>query len=152
MGRTSVLTTMVRMVNIFFGTWAARLYLFAVLAAAGGTAASGPSYAIILLIALTSPVSIIFAPIFLLGDGWMTTPMLVLSVLAGYLLNLVLINWIVAAPMTAAARSRAQHGGPAVGRPHHRGPGGSGPRQVPAGGAQPSAGWQRQARVPAGVR
>ncbi|WP_225254387.1 SCO4225 family membrane protein [Jidongwangia harbinensis] len=143
---------MVRMVNIFFGTWAARLYLLAVLAAAGGTAASGPSYAIILLIALTSPVSIIFAPIFLLGDGWMTTPMLVLSVLAGYLLNLVLINWIVAAPRPIAARSRARDAGPHAGVPHHRGPGGSGPRHAPAGGAQPSARWQRQARVPAGVR
>jgi hypothetical protein len=155
MGQASAVTTMVGMVNIFVGTWAARLYLIAVLAAAGGTAASGASYPIIVLIALTSPVSIIFAPIFLLGDGWLTTPMLVLSVLAGYLLNLVLINWIVAAPKSIAARSRMRQGGPDAHIAHHRGHGGSGPHRVPvapAGDAHPAGGRHGQGRVPAGVR
>jgi hypothetical protein len=155
MGRPSIVTTMVGMVNIFLGTWVARLYLLAVLAAAGGTAASGPSYAIVLLIALTSPVSIIFAPIFLLGDGWLTTPMLVLSVLAGYLLNVVLINWIVAAPKSIAARNRMRQPVRNARLPHPPRHGGPDPRRfpvAPAGRARPTARWQRQGRVPAGVR
>lgn len=131
------------MANLFIGTWAARSYLIAVLGTALTALASGSAYALALLIALTSPVSIIFAPVFLLGDGWQAAPMMVLSVLAGYLLNVVLINWLVAA-------------GSRVGRPS-RPPqpvrhGGSDPRRVPAGRPYPVAGWQHHGRVPAGVR
>jgi hypothetical protein len=88
--------------NFFFGNWFTRLYLAAVGAAAAylvvANVLSGPdepSFAAVYLIGLTAPVSIIFAPIFLLGTGWMTLPMLVLSVLAGTLLNVLLINTIV---------------------------------------------------------
>ena len=84
--------------NFFFGNWFTALYVAAVGAAAAATVltgAGGPSSACIYLIGLTAPVSVIFAPIFLLGTGWMTVPMLVLSVLAGTLLNVLLINTIV---------------------------------------------------------
>jgi hypothetical protein len=40
-------------------------------------------------------VSVIFAPIFLLGQGWMTVPMMIANVTAGCLLNTLLINTIV---------------------------------------------------------
>ncbi len=89
---------MVGMATLLLGTWVTRTYLAAVVAAAACTIAApvtGPSVAGIFLIGLTAPVSVIFAPFFLLGEGWMTTPMLVGSVLAGYLLNTVLINMIV---------------------------------------------------------
>ena len=91
-----------RMTTFFFGTWTTRCYLFTVAAAAvimlGGNLAAGshePSTASIYLIGLTAPVSVIFAPIFLLGDGWQTIPMFWLSVTAGTLLNTLLINTIV---------------------------------------------------------
>ena len=91
-----------RMTKFFFGTWTTSIYLFAVAVAAvimiGGNLATGdhePSTAAIYLIGLTAPVSVIFAPIFLLGDGWQTVPMLWLSVAAGVLLNTLLINTIV---------------------------------------------------------
>ena len=87
------------MTTFFLGNWVTRGYSAAVVAAAAFMIAAnpitGPSVASVLLIALTAPVSIIFAPFFLLGEGWMTTPMLLGSVLAGYLLNTVLINMIV---------------------------------------------------------
>ena len=87
------------MTTFFLGNWITRGYTAAVVAAIAFMIAAnpitGPSVAAVLLIGLTAPVSIIFAPFFLLGDGWMTTPMLVGSVLAGYLLNTVLINMIV---------------------------------------------------------
>ena len=79
--------------NVFVGSWITRLYTVAVCASAIGALAA-PGSAGVLLIALTSPVSIIFAPIYLLGDGWLTTPMLITSVLAGYLLNIAIINLI----------------------------------------------------------
>lgn len=98
------------MTNFFLGSWVTRLYLLAVVTAAcfmfAANAVIGTSYASVALIALTSPVSIIFAPIFLLGDGWMTTPMLMLSVLAGYLLNTVLIN-VIAGEMGRLRHHRA---------------------------------------------
>jgi hypothetical protein len=78
---------MVGMATFFFGTWINRLYLAAVAAAA----VSGSQ---VLLTGLTSPVSIIFAPVFLLGEGWLTTPMYAGSVLAGCLLNTVVLNLI----------------------------------------------------------
>ena len=84
--------------KIFFGNWFTGLYLAAVGAAAAATVLTGvgrPTNACVYLIGLTAPVSVIFAPIFLLGTGWMTVPMLVLSVLAGTLLNVLLINTIV---------------------------------------------------------
>jgi hypothetical protein len=37
---------------------------------------------------------VIFAPVFLLGDGWLTIAMLWLSVAAGVLLNTLVINTI----------------------------------------------------------
>jgi hypothetical protein len=90
---------MVGMTKFFLGNWATRAYFLAVVAAATflvvANAAIGPSFAGIFLIALTSPVSVIFAPIFLLGQGWMTVPMMIASVTAGYLLNTLLINTIV---------------------------------------------------------
>ena len=82
---------MVGMTSFFLGNWCTRLYSIAVVAALAFMIVANPIY----LIGLTAPVSIIFAPFFLLGDGWMTTPMLLGSVLAGYLLNTVLINMIV---------------------------------------------------------
>jgi hypothetical protein len=82
--------------TFFLGNWVTRTYLVAVLAMSAGNFLVGPP-ACIVLIALTSPVSVIFAPIFLLGDGWLTIPMLWLSVLAGLLLNTLLINTIVGA-------------------------------------------------------
>jgi len=87
---------MVGMRNFFFGNWVTRTYLLAVLTMSAATVLVGLP-ACIVLIALTSPVSVIFAPIFLLGEGWMTIPMLWLSVLAGLLLNTLLINTIVGA-------------------------------------------------------
>jgi hypothetical protein len=91
-----------RMTSFFFGTWTTRIYIFAVAVAAvillGGNLATGdhdPSAAAIYLIGLTAPVSIIFAPFFLLGDGWLAVAMLWLSVAAGVLLNTLLINTIV---------------------------------------------------------
>jgi hypothetical protein len=90
---------MVGMATFFLGNWITRTYLAAVVAAAAFMIAAnpftGPSVAGVFLIGLTAPVSVLFAPFFLLGDGWMTTPMLIGSVLAGYLLNTVLINMIV---------------------------------------------------------
>jgi hypothetical protein len=80
--------------NFFVGNWVTRLYSGSVLVAAALMIAAGPGLADIFLIALTSPVSIIFAPVYLLGEGWLTGPMMVGSVLAGYLLNTVLINMI----------------------------------------------------------
>jgi len=98
---------MVAMTKFFCGNWATRTYLLAVVVMSAGTVlVSRP--ACIVLIALTSPVAVIVAPISLLGDGWLTIPMLWLSVLAGFLLNTVLINMIV-----GAAESRAtRHGCP----------------------------------------
>ena len=87
---------MVGMRNFFFGNCVTRTYLLAVLTMSAATVLVGLP-ACIVLIALTSPVSVIFAPIFLLGEGWMTIPMLWLSVLAGLLLNTLLINTIVGA-------------------------------------------------------
>ena len=87
------------MANFFFGNWITRIYLTAVGSAAlfalAAGSGSGPSFAVIWLIALTAPVSVIFAPVFLLGEGWLTTPMMFGSVLAGLLLNTLLINVIV---------------------------------------------------------
>lgn len=90
-----------RMTNFFLGNWATRGYLFAVAVTAaillGGNLATGsqePSAAAVYLIGLTAPVSIIFAPVFLLGDGWLSIAMLWLSVAAGVLLNTLLINTI----------------------------------------------------------
>ncbi|WP_148307830.1 SCO4225 family membrane protein [Actinoplanes friuliensis] len=90
------------MTKFFFGNWTTRIYLFAVAVAAviliGGNLATGdhePSFAGIYLIGLTAPVSVIFAPYFLLGEGWLAVAMLWLSVLAGLLLNTLLINTIV---------------------------------------------------------
>ena len=87
------------MTTFFLGTWVTRAYTAAVVAAVAFMIAAnpvtGPSVAAVLLIGLTAPVSVIFAPFFLLGDGWLATPMLIGSVLAGYLLNTVLINMIV---------------------------------------------------------
>ncbi|MEU7903737.1 SCO4225 family membrane protein [Actinoplanes sp. NPDC049118] len=89
------------MTQFFFGNWATRGYLFAVAVAAavliGGNLATGnhePTTAAIYLIGLTAPVSVIFAPFFLLGDGWLAVAMLWLSVAAGALLNTLLINTI----------------------------------------------------------
>lgn len=87
-----------RMTTFFFGTWTTRAYVCTVAATAAVTLAGGthePSAAAIFLIGLTAPVSVIFAPFFLLGDGWQTVPMLWLSVAAGLLLNTLLINTIV---------------------------------------------------------
>jgi hypothetical protein len=80
--------------NVFVGSWITRLYTGAVGAAALGLLVA-PKVAGVLLIGLTSPVSIIFAPIFLLGEGWLTVPMMIISVVAGYLLNIAVINLIV---------------------------------------------------------
>jgi hypothetical protein len=96
---------MVGMTNFFAGNWVTRTYLLAVLAMSAATLVAGPP-ACIVLIGLTSPVSVIFAPIFLLGDGWMTVPMLWLSVLAGLLLNTLLINTIVGAVEKRSTRPR----------------------------------------------
>jgi ATP/ADP translocase len=83
---------MVGMTNFFLGNWATRIYLGAV---AVLIATSAVPFAKICLIALSAPVAVIFAPIYLLGTGWLTTPMMVLSVTAGVLLNTLLINTIV---------------------------------------------------------
>jgi hypothetical protein len=83
---------MVGMTNFFLGNWVTRVYLVAVVVLVATSAA--PS-AKIGLIALSAPVAVIFAPIYLLGTGWMTMPMMVLSVTAGILLNTLLINTIV---------------------------------------------------------
>ena len=90
------------MTSFFFGNWATRSYLFAVAVTAviliGGNLATGdhePTQAAVYLIGLTAPVSVIFAPVFLLGDGWLSMTMLWLSVAAGVLLNTLLINTIV---------------------------------------------------------
>ncbi|MEV8506824.1 hypothetical protein AB0368_18720 [Actinoplanes sp. NPDC051475] len=90
------------MTKFFFGNWVTRCYLLAVAAAAvfllGAhlvTGDEGPSFAGIYLIGLTAPVSVIFAPIALLGGGWLASAMLWLSVVAGMLLNTLLINTIV---------------------------------------------------------
>jgi hypothetical protein len=91
-----------RMTTFFLGTWTTRVYLFAVAVTAvillGGNLATGnhePSSAAVYLIGLTAPVSVIFAPVFLLGDGWLSIAMLWLSVVVGVLLNTLLINTIV---------------------------------------------------------
>src|SRR3712207_3814905 len=93
---------MVRMTTFFFGNWVTRCYLFAVAVTAvvllGANLATGeqePSFAAVYLIGLTAPVSVIFAPVALLGDGWLAVAMLWLSVAAGALLNTLLINTIV---------------------------------------------------------
>ncbi|OJF13016.1 SCO4225 family membrane protein [Couchioplanes caeruleus] len=90
------------MTRFFFGNWVTRGYLFAVAMAAaillGSNLATGdhePSFAAVYLIGLTAPVSVIFAPVALLGEGWTATAMLWLSVAAGVLLNTLLINTIV---------------------------------------------------------
>ncbi|GGQ46382.1 SCO4225 family membrane protein [Couchioplanes azureus] len=90
------------MTRFFFGNWVTRGYLFAVATAAvvllGANLATGghePSFAAVYLIGLTAPVSVIFAPIALLGEGWLAVAMLWLSVAAGVLLNTLLINTIV---------------------------------------------------------
>lgn len=91
--------------EFFVGTWVTRCYTGAVLASAAFMIAAnpvtGPGVAGIFLIALTAPVSIIFAPVFLLGDGWLTAPMMIGSVVAGYLLNTVVINMIARPRWTA---------------------------------------------------
>ena len=111
---------MVGMATFFLGNWVTRSYLAAVVAAAAFMIAAnpitGPSVAAVFLIGLTAPVSVIFAPFFLLGDGWMTTPMLVGSVLAGYLLNTVLINMIVGEVGHARTRRAWPARRPAAGR------------------------------------
>src|SRR4029453_2302469 len=91
-----------RMTTFFLGNWATRSYVFAVAVAAvimtGADAATGsfePGPNSIWLIALTPPASVIFSPIFLLTDGWVTIAMLWLSVACGLLLNPLLINTIV---------------------------------------------------------
>jgi hypothetical protein len=78
--------------TFFFGNWVTRCYMVAVLVMA---ASSTLPLAKICLIALAAPVAVIFAPIYLLGTGWMTTPMMALSVTAGVLLNTLLLNTIV---------------------------------------------------------
>src|SRR5690349_6112412 len=90
------------MTSFFFGNWTTRAYLFTVAVTAvillGGNLATGnhePSSAAVYLIGLTAPVSVIFAPVFLFGDGWLSIAMLWLSVAAGVLLNTLLINTIV---------------------------------------------------------
>jgi hypothetical protein len=91
-----------RMTSFFLGTWTTRIYLFTVAVTAaillGGNLATGnhePSSAAVYLIGLTAPVSVIFAPVFLLGDGWLSIAMFWLSALAGFLLNTLVINVIV---------------------------------------------------------
>jgi hypothetical protein len=99
---------MVGMTSFFLGNWVTRLYSIAVIAALAFMVAAnpitGPSVAAVFLIGLTAPVSVIFAPFFLLGEGWMTTPMLAGGVLAGYLLNTVLLNMIVGQAEKVGAR------------------------------------------------
>lgn len=111
---------MVGMTSFFLGNWVTRLYSIAVIAALAFTIAAnpftGPSVAAIFLIGLTAPVSVIFAPFFLLGHGWMTTPMLAASVLAGYLLNTVLLNMIVGPTGRTATLSAVAVGQHAAGR------------------------------------
>ena len=92
------------MATFFLGTWTARLYLAAVVPATILAACGAP----VPVIVLTSPVSIIFAPVFLLGDGWLTGPMFATSVVAGYLLNTVVLNLI------AGASSARRPGSPVV--------------------------------------
>jgi hypothetical protein len=101
---------MVGMRNFFFGNWVTRTYLLAVLVMSAATVAGGRS-ACIVLIALTSPISVIFAPIFLLGTGWMTIPMLWLSVLAGLLLNTLVLNTIVS---NSPSSRRGHHGSASI--------------------------------------
>ncbi len=106
---------MVGMRNFFFGNWVTRTYLGAVLVLSAATLL-GAMPAEIILIALTSPISVIFAPIFLLGTGWMTVPMLWLSVLAGLLLNTLVLNTIVSRLPSVSrlpASSRRERHGPA---------------------------------------
>lgn len=83
---------MVGMTNFFLGNWTTRIYLTSVITLVASSAAP---VARICLIGLSAPASVIFAPIYLLGTGWMTAPMMVLSVTAGVLLNTLLINTIV---------------------------------------------------------
>ncbi|MFI5495382.1 SCO4225 family membrane protein [Actinoplanes sp. NPDC051859] len=90
------------MTRFFFGNWITRGYLFAVAITAvillGANLATGehePTTEAIYLIGLTAPVSVIFAPVALLGDGWLAIAMLWLSAAAGTLLNTLLINTIV---------------------------------------------------------
>lgn len=89
---------MVRMTHFFLGNWVTRIYSIAVVISIAFMIVANPvvgiGFAAVLLIGLTAPVSIIFAPFFLLGDGWLAAPMLIGSVLAGYLLNIVLLNMI----------------------------------------------------------
>jgi hypothetical protein len=99
---------MVGMTHFFLGNWVTRIYSIAVVLsiafAIALTPAAGFDLAAIFLIGLTAPVSIIFAPFFLLGEGWLTVPMLVGSVLAGYLLNTVLLNMIAGQVEKVSAR------------------------------------------------
>ena len=80
------------MKSFFFGNWVTRCYIVAVVVTAA-TSAAPPAK--IGLITLAAPVAVIFAPIYLLGTGWMIGPMMALSVMAGVLLNTLLLNTIV---------------------------------------------------------
>lgn len=86
------------MTHLFLGNWVTRFYSIAVLISIIVMIAAYPvvgfGFAAVFLIGLTAPVSIIFAPFFLLGEGWLTVPMMIGSVVAGYLLNTVLLNMI----------------------------------------------------------
>jgi hypothetical protein len=99
-----------RMRNFFLGNWVTRAYLAAVLTMSAATLI-GSMPACIVLVALTSPIAVIFAPIFLLGTGWMTVPMLWLSVLAGLLLNTLVLNTIVA---KLPSSPRGRHGSASI--------------------------------------
>lgn len=98
---------MVVMRNFFFGNWVTRTYLAALAVAVMLAAAGATELSQVWLIGLTAPVSVIFAPIYLLGDGWLTAPMMALSWLAGALLNCALLNMIVS-PSTLARPSSSQ--------------------------------------------
>jgi hypothetical protein len=90
------------MKSFFLGNWVTRCYIVAVAVMAVSSAAP---LAKICLIALAAPVAVIFAPIYLLGTGWMIGPMMVLSVITGVLLNTLLLNTIV----DGATRIRSRH-------------------------------------------
>jgi hypothetical protein len=99
---------MIPMTHFFFGNWVTRIYAIAVVISIIFLLAANPvvgfGFAAVFLIGLTAPVSIIFAPFFLLGEGWLTTPMMIGSVLAGYLLNTVLLNMIAGQVEKVSAR------------------------------------------------
>lgn len=103
------------MTRFFLGNWATRVYLFAVAMTAvvllGRNLATGdqePTLAAAYLIGLTSPISIAFAPVFLIDDGWTAIAMLWLSVCAGTLLNTLIINLIVGRRAVAQGRQSAR--------------------------------------------